>query len=152
MKEQIYPVFPNDLNPRGTVFGGRVLEIADSVAGTAATRYNKNPCVTLGLDSVRFLTPARAGELLVFKPIINRTWTTSMEVEIRVFAESFQARKRRLVASMYFTFVGADKNLKPTAVRPFVPKTKKEKERWREADIRRRERLRFEKRLRKHTK
>ena len=80
LHDQTAIVFPNDLNAYGTLFGGRVLEMADKVAAVVAHRHAGRECVTLAIDSVRFLAPARRGDILVFQAAVNRVWRTSMEV------------------------------------------------------------------------
>src|SRR3990167_8521740 len=85
--DQVVEVYPNDLNPHGTLFGGRVLQIADSLAAIVSKRHSGRVCVTLGIDSLRFINPARRGDILVCKCSVNRTWTTSMELGVKVVAE-----------------------------------------------------------------
>src|SRR5437868_6735309 len=72
--DQTAIVFPNDLNTVGTLYGGRVLEQADRVAAVVAKRHSGSVCVTLGVDTVRFLAPARHGDILVFQAAANRVW------------------------------------------------------------------------------
>lgn len=136
-----YHIFPNDLNSYRTAFGGRVLEIADRLAGYVARSHSGKICVTLLLDSVRFLAPAREGETLIFRAAVNRSWRTSLEVGVKVCAENTQTRESRHVASMYFTFVAMDENMLPTGIPPVEPETNEEKRRYEEAGARRQRRL-----------
>src|SRR5665213_3850318 len=87
--DQTYIVFPNDLNSIGTLYGGRVLEQADRVAAVVAKRHSGRVCVTLGVDSVRFLAPARHGDILIFQAAVNHVWRTSMEIGVKVLVEEF---------------------------------------------------------------
>jgi acyl-CoA hydrolase len=135
--DQTAIVFPNDLNTLGTLFGGRAMEQADRVAAVVAKRHSGRDCVTLGIDSVRFLSPARHGDILVFKASVNRVWRTSMEVGIKVFAEDFRTLERKHIVSAYFTFVAVDEHLKPVAIAPVLPETEDEKRRYLQADQRR---------------
>src|SRR5437764_11709714 len=95
--DQTSIVFPNDLNSLGTLFGGRVMEQADRVAAVVAKRHSGRSCVTLGIDSVRFMNSARHGDILIFRAAINRVWKTSMEIGMKVLAED--------VASMTYTHI-----------------------------------------------
>ena len=97
--DQVVEVFPNDLNPHGTLFGGRVMQIVDSLAAIVAKRHSGLVCVTLGIDSVRFLNPARRGDILVCKASVNRTWRTSMEVGVKVIAEDFRTLEHKDIFS-----------------------------------------------------
>ncbi len=139
--QQTALVFPNDLNTYGTLFGGRVLELGDWVCGIVAKRHSGKVCVTLGLDSVRFLAPAKSGDILVLKASINKAWNTSMEVGLKVFAEDFKTLERRHIFSAYFTFVALDDNLRPTKIPEIIPETEDEKRRFSDAEGRRKARL-----------
>src|SRR3954454_9178319 len=87
VNDQTAIVFPDDINVVGTLYGGRLMEMADEVAAVVANRHSGHTCVTLGIDSVRFLAPARPGDILVFKAAVNRVWRPSMEVGLKVFAD-----------------------------------------------------------------
>lgn len=135
--DQTAVVFPNDLNAYGTLFGGRVLDLCDRVAGVVAKRHSGKVCVTLGIDSVRFLAPAKHGDILVFKASLNRVWKTSMEIGLKVFKEDFRTQERVHILSAYFTFVALDDHLKPVEVPPVLPLSADEKRRYEEAEERR---------------
>lgn len=139
--EQTSLVFPNDLNTYGTLFGGKVLELGDWICGIVAKRHTGKVCVTLGLDSVRFLAPAMAGDILVLKASLNRAWNTSMEIGLKVFAEDYRTREERVIFSAYFTFVALDEHLKPTKIPPVIPETEDQKRRYEQAERRRKKRL-----------
>src|SRR4051812_32224354 len=123
INDQTMVVFPNDLNTLGTLFGGRLMERADIVAAVVARRHSARSCVTLGIDSVRFLASATHGDILIFKAAVNRAWNTSMEIGMKIFAEEFQTSQRKHIVSAYFTFVGVDEHLRPIEIPPVIPET-----------------------------
>jgi acyl-CoA hydrolase len=137
VRDQTAVVFPNDLNAYGTLYGGRVLEIADRLAGVVAKRHSGKVCVTLGIDSVRFLGPARGGDILVFQASVNRVWHTSMEIGMKIFTEDYKTLERKHILSAYFTFVALDDHLKPSMIRQVIPETADEKRRFEQAEQRR---------------
>jgi acyl-CoA hydrolase len=139
--DQTSIVFPNDLNAYGTLFGGRVMDLCDRLSGIVAKRHSGKVCVTLGIDSVRFLAPAKHGDILVLKASVNRTWKTSMEIGIKVFKEDFRTLERVHILSAYFTFVALDDQLKPAEIVPVIPETPEEKRRYKQAEDRRQQRL-----------
>lgn len=141
--DQVVEVFPNDLNPHGTLFGGRVLFLMDTLASVVAKRHCGKVAVTLGIDSVHFLNPARRGDILVFMASVNRVWRTSMEVGVRVEAEDFRTLERRHVISAYFTFVAVDDDHKPIEIISVIPESPIQIKRFEEAEDRRRHRFEF---------
>ena len=135
--DQVVEVFPNDLNPHGTLFGGRLMQLVDNLAAIVAKRHSGHVCVTLGIDSVRFLNPARHGDILVCKASVNKTWHTSMEIGVKVIAEDFRTLDQKDILSAYFTFIALDQNKKPIEVPQVIPETILEKRRNKEANDRR---------------
>ena len=141
INDQTAIVFPTDLNALGTLFGGRVMEMADVLCAIVARRHADRYCVTLGIDSVRFLAPARHGDILVFKAAVNRVWRTSMEVGVKVFADEGQTLARKHIVSAYFTFVAVDEHMNKVEIPPVIPETEDEKRRYGDADQRRQVRM-----------
>lgn len=139
--EEHYEVFPNDLNPRKTMYGGRVMYLIDSIAGIVARKHSGKICVTASVDSIDFLSPVYEGEILLIKAAVNRVWETSCEVGVKVLVEDPATGKQRHVASAYLTFVSLDENLRPVSMSKISPQTKEEKRRYKEAGDRRRIRL-----------
>lgn len=141
--DQVVEVFPDDLNPHGTLFGGRALQIADSLAAIVSKRHSGTICVTLGIDSVRFISPARRGDILVCKSSVNRAWNTSLEVGVKILSEDFRTLEQREILTAYFTFVAVDDDHKPMRVIPVIPETPDQIRRYEEAEARRKRRLSF---------
>jgi acyl-CoA hydrolase len=141
VEDNVYKVFPNDLNAEYTVFGGLVMGLCDRTALIVAERHSGRTCVTAAVDSLNFLAPAQAGETLILKAAINRSWDSSMEIGVRVVAENSHTGESRHVVSAYFTFVGLDENNRPASVPPVAPQTEAEKRRYQAAEVRRAARL-----------
>jgi acyl-CoA hydrolase len=141
VREQVYMVFPNDLNARNTVFGGLVMSLMDRFSVVAAERHAGGTCVTVGVDAVHFIAPAVGGDVLVFNAAVNRAWGTSMEIGCRVEAVQSGASDRRHILSAYLTFVAMDEHSRPRPVPPLAPETPIEHQRFEEAQLRRSSRL-----------
>src|ERR1041385_4274530 len=114
IQNHTYKIFPNDLNSRKTVFGGLVMSISDRIASTVAEKHSEaKMCVTAVVDSMHFLAPAERGDTLVFYASINRSWNSSMEIGVKVFAENYHRKTKKHILSAYFVFVALDENKCP---------------------------------------
>jgi acyl-CoA hydrolase len=137
---------PNDANPLGTLFGGKVMAMVDLAASIAAKRHSRCPVVTASIDNMSFHYPVRIGELVTCYSQVNRVFTTSMEVGVRVCVENLQTGEIRHTSSAYLTFVALDEAGKRRSVPPVIPETEDEKRRYEEALQRRDYRLELRKR------
>lgn len=141
VEQNVYKIFPNDLNSEYTVFGGLVMGLCDRTALIVAERHSGHSCVTAAVDSLEFLAPARSGETLVVKAAVNRAWRSSMEIGVQVAAENSFQGDRRHVVSAFLTFVALDKNGAPKPVPAVLPETDVERRRYESAGQRREARL-----------
>jgi acyl-CoA hydrolase len=134
---------PSDLNHRNTIFGGRVLAVADQAAGIVAYRHSGVECVTVAVDSVSFLAPAKQGEILIFNAAVNNVWHSSLEIGVKVFSQHPKFGSEKHILSAYFTFVAVDDNDKSTEI-PYKlsARSPEEMRRSGEANLRRQHRLR----------
>lgn len=139
--EMIEIVFPNDANPLGNIFGGRVMQLIDVIGSVSAMRHARKPVVTVSMDQVEFKNPIKVGEIVILNASVNYVGTTSMEVGVKVTAENPMTGERRHTSSAYLTYVAIDMSGKPTNIIPIVPETEEEKRRYAEAQLRRKHRL-----------
>lgn len=141
VEQNVYKIFPNDLNSDYTVFGGLVMGLCDRTALIVAERHSGHSCVTAAVDSLNFLAPAHSGETLVLKASVNRAWRSSMEIGVHVLAEDSFRGDARHVVSAYLTFVALGKSGSPTEVPAVLPETDIERRRFQAAEERRKSRL-----------
>lgn len=137
----VYKVFPNDLNAHGTAFGGMIMAKCDRLSLVVAERHSGYVCVTASVDSIHFMAPAKENDTLIFKVSINRAWSSSMEVGVRVEAENSYTGASKHILSAYFTFVALDENNKPAKVPSLTTQTDLQERRFKQADVRREARL-----------
>ena len=107
-------VLPNDTNVLGNVHGGRVMCLMDICAAMSAYKHARQPVVTASVDRLDFLAPAKKGDILILKSSVNYAHKTSMEIGVRIDAESPFTGEVRHTATAYLTFVAIDDNNKPT--------------------------------------
>ena len=115
--------------------------LCDRTALIVAERHSGAPCVTAAVDSLNFVAPARAGDTLIIKAAANRSWRSSMEIGVHVAAENSYTGESRHVVSAYLTFVALSEGGEPQSVPPVAPKTAVEKRRFKDAGLRRQQRL-----------
>lgn len=147
VREQVYMIFPNDLNSNDTVFGGLIMALMDRFAAVVADRHAGGVCVTVGVDAVHFIAPARRGDVLIFNACVNRAWNSSLEVGCKVDAEKVGGGDRRHILSAYLTFVAQGDDGRPRPVPQLIAETNEEKRRYEEAQLRREQRLKHAKEM-----
>jgi acyl-CoA hydrolase len=130
-----------DANSAGFVHGGTVMKMCDEAAGIAAVKHSRCRVVTAAIDRMTFLHPVHVGQLLTCRASVNAVWHTSMEVGVRVEAESPRTGEVRHTSTAYLTMVALDDEGRPMTVPPLAVETNDEQRRQREAELRRQNRL-----------
>jgi acyl-CoA hydrolase len=130
-----------DANFAGNVHGGSIMKLVDTAAGLAATKHCGGLAVTAAMDEMTFLEPVYLGEVVTVKASVNEAFRTSMEVGVRVEAENVATGRKVHTSSAYLVFVAIDEQGKPRPVPPLVAETNEERQRQREARLRRDARL-----------
>jgi acyl-CoA hydrolase len=134
-------VLPGDTNAHGTIFGGRVMQWIDVAGAVAAMRHSGGNVVTASIDALAFLTPIHLGEIVVLQAQVNFVGRTSMEIGVRVEAESPRTRAHRYTTKAYLTFVAVDGDGKARAVPSLVLENDEDRRRHADAEARRAARL-----------
>jgi acyl-CoA hydrolase len=130
-------ILPNDTNPLGNLLGGRLMHFIDVTGAMAAYRHARTYIVTAAMDHIDFIRPVHLGDLVTLKSSVNRAFSTSMEVGVKVWAEDMQTGVQSHVASAYLVFVAVNKDGKRMRVPELVPETPDEKRRYADALLRR---------------
>ncbi|WP_394618474.1 acyl-CoA thioesterase [Lentzea sp. JNUCC 0626] len=132
----------NDTNLMGTVHGGVLMKLADSLAGVVSARHSEGAAVTVAIDEMTFRVPVRVGDVLHLHAQINWAGATSMEIGVRALADRWDSTVPAVhVASAYIVLVAVDDVGAPRGVAPVVPVTDEDRRRFGEAEIRRAHRL-----------
>ena len=132
----------HDTNLMGTVHGGQILNLIDSVAGVVAARHSEGPAVTVSIDETVFLQAVRVGDVVHVDARITWAGRSSMEVAVTVTADRWdRAVPATTVATAHLVMVAVDDRGKPRPVAALLPETEDDLRRYREAEIRRQHRL-----------
>lgn len=140
-------VLPNDTNQLGNLLGGRLMHWIDIAAALASMRHTGQVCVTASVDDMQFIVPIKLGQVVILKASVNRVYTTSLEVGVRVEVEDLRAGSIAHANTAYLTFVGIDANGTPLPAPQVIPETDDERRRFESAAIRRAVRLERAQRL-----
>ena len=144
-------ILPNDTNTLGNLLGGRLMHFIDLTGAMAAYRHSRTNVVTAAMDHIDFIRPVHLGDLLTLRSSINRAFSTSMEVGVKVWAENTRTGSVAHVASAYLVFVAIDDQGSRQRVPEAVPETADEQRRF-EGALRRREHREAESAHRKQAK
>lgn len=134
-------VLPNNTNQLGKLLGGQLMHWIDICAALCSSKHTQRVCVTASVDRIDFHHSINLADAVTLVSSINRVFNTSMEVGVKVFAESFREGKRIHTNSAYLTFVSLDNDGKPTVAVQAIPVSEDEKRRYEEALQRREARL-----------
>jgi acyl-CoA hydrolase len=134
-------VLPHHTNQLGNLLGGQLMHWIDICAALSAAKHNHRVCVTASVDRIDFHHPIKLGDAVTLIASINRVFTTSMEVGVKVYAQNFREGTKIHTNTAYLTFVGVDNDGKPVVAIDGIPETEDEKRRYDEALTRRENRL-----------
>ena len=135
--EQVYQVRPEHLNGAGRLFGGRLMEWIDELAGLVGIRHAQRDVITASVDNLTFIRGAYLKDLIVLIGRVTYVGRTSMEVRVDTYIESIDGI-RKPINRAYLTLVAIDGEGHPAEVPGLIIETESEKAEW-EAGIRRRE-------------
>ena len=133
--EQVQLVLNEHINGYDRLFGGKLMQWIDVVAGVVARRHANCNVTTVFIDKLHFKAAARVNDTIVL--IGKLTWVgcTSMEVRVDTFVEALDGKKRP-INHAYLVMVALDEQERPTPVPPLLLQTEQEKAEW-EAGVRR---------------
>lgn len=136
-------VLPHHTNQLGNLLGGQLMHWIDICAALSASKHSQRVCVTASVDRIDFHHPIKLGDAVTLEASVNRAFSTSMEIGVKVFARSFKKDLKIHSNTAYLTFVSVDDKGNPVKTREVVPESEDEKRRYEEALDRRKNRLRF---------
>jgi len=134
-------ILRGDTNGTGRLFGGRLVEWIDMVAGVVARRHSSCNVTTASIDELSFIEAAHADDTVVLIGKIAYVGRTSMEVRVDTFVERLDGEKLQ-VNRAYLTLVALDWADRPAEVPRLLLSTDEERAEWEAGAERARERKR----------
>jgi acyl-CoA hydrolase len=113
----------------------------DMCGGICAMRHAGGLAVTAAIDELVFERPLAVGDMVVLEARVNAAFRSSLEVEVCVWGEAPATGERWKCVTALFTFVGVDERGALRPVPGLLPETDSDRDRAREAALRRAERL-----------
>ena len=110
---------PADCNANGDIFGGWVMSQVDLAGSVLPLRHSRGRTVTVAVNEFIFKQPVRVGDILSFYAKLVKVGTTSMTVEVEVFAERLSKQGQFFkVTQATLTYVAIDEEGHPRTVPP----------------------------------
>ena len=112
---------PADANAAGDIFGGWVMAQVDLAGGVLPARLIVGKCATVAVNEFIFKQPVRVGDLLSFFASITRVGTTSVTVQVEVYAERRHSGQRYVkVTEARLTYVAIGDDGRPRPIDPGI--------------------------------
>ncbi len=106
-------MMPRDTNAHGTIFGGHILSLIDQAGAIAAHGVGARKVVTVAVREVVFKSPVQVGDIVSCYARITRRGKSSLDVQVRVFAEDPVARDCIEVTTAELVYVHVDEHGRP---------------------------------------
>ena len=119
-------VLNEHINGAGRLFGGRLMEWIDIVAGVAARRHSGRNVTTASVDTLSFKAPAYLNDTVSIEGVVTATGRTSMEVRVDTYVEALDGQ-RSMINRAYLVLVALDAQGHPTPVPQLLAETEEEK-------------------------
>ncbi|CAG9270846.1 acyl-CoA thioesterase [Paraburkholderia unamae] len=108
---------PSDANVHGDVFGGWIMAQVDIAGSIPASRRANGRVATVAVNSFVFKQPVFVGDLLSFYAEIVKTGTTSVTVEVEVYAQRMRLQDEVVkVTEATLTYVATGADRRPRAL------------------------------------
>jgi acyl-CoA hydrolase len=114
--EMIQWVFPEHAGAPGQIHGGRMMQWIAEAGTLAASRVARGTVVLGAMDDIDFLQPVKVGEIAILRAQVEFVGRTSLEVGVRVWAESVATGTRAVTLNSHLVFVSVDEGARPRPV------------------------------------
>jgi acyl-CoA hydrolase len=116
----------------------------DKAGGIACSKFAHREFVTISIDTLKFIAPARQGDLLEVTGKVVFTSTHTACTKVTAMAVDKATWKKKKICEGYFFFVAIDSMMRPIPIPQLIAESDEEKEDWAHA-LRIREQMRSDK-------
>ncbi|MET0249967.1 MAG: acyl-CoA thioesterase [Sphingobium sp.] len=109
---------PADTNPYGDIFGGWLMSLMDSAAGSVAARHSHGRAVTIAVEGMTFLRPVVVGDEVSVFATLKSVGRTSMKIAVETWRRARHDDRSYRVTQATFTFVAIGEDRQPRSVSP----------------------------------
>jgi len=109
---------PADTNPHGDIFGGWLMSLMDSAAGSVAARYSHGRAVTIAVEGMTFHRPVIVGDEVSVFATLKSVGRTSMKIDVEAWRRARHDDRSYRVTQATFTFVAIGEDRQPRSVPP----------------------------------
>ena len=108
-------VFPEDVNSRGTLYGGRMMYWIVTAGTLTASRCARGLVALGAMDDLDFLHPVFLGDIVTVSAQVEFIGRASLELGVDVHAENPRTGRCRRTTSSHLAFVALDDRERPRA-------------------------------------
>ncbi|MDR5683854.1 MAG: acyl-CoA thioesterase [Armatimonadota bacterium] len=114
--EMVQIVFPEHINVRGSLYGGRMMAWIATAGTLAASRLSRGMVVLGAMDDLDFLHPVLLSDIVTLDAVVTDVGRSSMEVDVVVHAEMPTTGQRHRTTTAHLAFVAVDEGGRPRPV------------------------------------
>jgi acyl-CoA thioesterase YciA len=107
---------PSDSNSNGDIFGGWIMSQVDIAGAIPVVQLVNGRVATVAVNSFVFKQPVFIGDLVSFYATIKKIGTTSVTVNVEVFAQRKARMETVKVTDANLTYVHIDNSGKPKSI------------------------------------
>lgn len=108
---------PADCNANGDIFGGWVMAQVDLAGAVLPARHVDGRMATVAVNQFVFKQPVKVGDILSFFAGVTHIGTTSITVQVEVYAERLRAQGHYIkVTQANLTYVAINDSGRPRAI------------------------------------
>ncbi|WP_207901999.1 acyl-CoA thioesterase [Rhodovulum euryhalinum] len=109
-------IFPESVNPHGTLFAGAGLALMSKAAFLAASRRARRQVVMAASEKIDFRTPVLPGQVLELTATVTRVGRSSMRVVVTGDVETLSTGARHVAMTGQFDMVAVDADGRPIPI------------------------------------